>query len=151
MKIALDTNAYSALMRGHRDVAALIRRSESVLVPTIVAGELLYGFRLGSKFEENAARFEAFLEAPSVDLLPLSLTTADRFGRIAARLRNKGRPIPTNDIWIAAQAMETGVELLSSDVYFGEVDGLAWISFSVTEEDSMRERVRRYHAQEGSR
>lgn len=146
MRIALDTNAYSALMRGHLDVAALIRRSESVLVPTVVAGELLYGFRLGSRFEENAARFEAFLAVPSVELLPLALTTADRFGRIAARLHRNGTPIPTNDIWIAAQAMERGVELLSSDVHFGEVEGLAWVPFSATEEDSVRERVLRYHA-----
>ena len=68
MRLALDTNAYSALMRGHRDVAALVRRAQAVLVPSVVAGELLYGFRLGSRFEENAARLEAFLEAPLVGL-----------------------------------------------------------------------------------
>lgn len=146
MRIALDTNAYSALMRGHREVAALIRRSQAVLVPSVVAGELLYGFRLGSRFEENAARLEAFLATPAVELLPVTFTTADRFGRIAAALRQKGTPLPTNDIWIAAQAMEVGAELLSSDSHFGEVAGLAWLSFSPTEEDSVRERVRRYHA-----
>ena len=146
MRIALDTNAYSALMRGHRDVAALIRRSEGVLVPAVVAGELLYGFRVGSRFEENAARLEVFLEEPSVDLLPVTLTTADRFGRIAATLRQKGTPIPTNDIWIAAQVMEVGADLLSSDSHFGAVDGLAWLPFSPAEEDSVREHVRRYHA-----
>lgn len=146
MKIALDTNAYSALMRGHRDVAAVIRRSEAVLVPAIVAGELLYGFRLGSRFEENATRLEAFLAAPAVDLLPLTLTTADRFGRIAAALRQKGTPIPTNDIWIAAQVMEIGADLLSSDSHFGAVDGLPWLPFSATEEDSVRAQVWRYHA-----
>ncbi|MGB5343135.1 MAG: type II toxin-antitoxin system VapC family toxin [Thermoanaerobaculia bacterium] len=146
MRIALDTNAYSALMRGHRDVAALIRRSEVVLVPAVVVGELIYGFRLGSRFEENAARLEAFLSAPSVDLLPVTFSTADRFGRIAAALRQKGTPIPTNDIWIAAQAMEVGADLLSSDSHFGAVDGLAWLAFSSTEEDSVRERVWKYHA-----
>jgi len=146
VRIALDTNAYSALMKGHRDVAALIRRSEAVLVPGVVAGELLYGFRLGSRFEENAARLEAFLAAPSVDLLPVTLTTADRFGRIAAALRQKGTPIPTNDIWIAAQAMVAGADLLSSDAHFGLVEGLAWVSFSAEDENSVRERVRQYHA-----
>ena len=145
MKIALDTNAYSALMRGHRDVAAVIRRAESVLVPAIVTGELLYGFLLGSRFEENAARLEAFLATPSVTLLPVGLTTGDRFGRIAATLRRKGCPIPTNDIWIAAQAMEVGADLLSSDSHFGLVDGLAWLPFSAIEGDSVRERVWSYH------
>ena len=124
MRIALDTNAYSALLRGHTDVAAVIRRSRAVLVPGVVAGELLYGFRLGSRFEENAARLEAFLAAPGVDLLPVTRTSADRFGRIAAALRQKGTPIPTNDIWIAAQVMESGAELLTYDHHFEKIAGL---------------------------
>jgi len=145
VKIALDTNAYSALMRGHRDVAALVRRADAVWLPAIVVGELLYGFRFGSRFEENAARLEAFLTATPVELLPVTFATGDRFGRIAAALRKKGSPIPTNDIWIAAQAMEAGADLLSSDSHFGSVDGLAWLAFSPAEEDSVRERVWRYH------
>lgn len=145
MRLVLDTNAYSALMRGHQAIAALVRRSEAVLVPAVVAGELLYGFRLGDRFEENAARLQAFLAMSAVELLPVSLTTADRFGRIAAALRRKGSPIPTNDIWIAAQAMEVGADLLSSDSHFGVIDGLAWLPFSPTEEDSVREQVLRYH------
>ena len=87
----------------------------------------------------------AFLATPDVDLLPVSLTTADRFGRIAAKLREKGTPIPTNDIWIAAQAMDVGADLLSSDTHFRSVDGLAWIPFSSDEGDSVRERVWEYH------
>ena len=146
MRVALDTSAYSALMRGHRDVAALVRRAESVLVPAVVAGELLYGFRYGSRFEENAARLEAFLEMPSVKLLAVTFVTADRFGRIATALRENGTPIPTNDIWIAAQAMEAGADLVSSDAHFGLVEGLAWVSFSPEDENSVRERIRNYHA-----
>lgn len=149
MRIALDTKAYSALMRGHRDVAALVRRSEAVLVPAVVVGELLYGFRLGSRFEENTARLEALLAASSVDLLPVTLTTAHRFGPTAAALRQKGTPIPTNDIWIAAQVMEVGADLLSSDSHFGAVDGFAWLPFSPAEEDSVREQVWRYHTDPG--
>ena len=52
--------------------------------------------------------------------------TADRFGRIAAALREKGRPIPTNDVWIAAHAMESGAELITYDRHFGFIDGLVW-------------------------
>ena len=146
MRVALDTSAYSALMRGHRDVASLVRRAEAVLLPAVVAGELLYGFRHGSRFEENAARLEAFLETPSVNLLAVTFVTADRFGRIATALREKGTPIPTNDIWIAAQAMEAGADLVSSDAHFGLVEGLAWVSFSPKDENSVRERVRHYYA-----
>lgn len=64
--------------------------------------------------------------SPYVELVPVTLTTADRFGRIAASLRVKGTPIPTNDIWIAAHAFETGAELLSFDRHFDRVDGLVW-------------------------
>ena len=59
--------------------------------------------------------------------LRINLRTAERFGRLAAGLRKKGRPIPSNDLWIAAQAMETGADLLSFDKHFAEIDGLAWI------------------------
>lgn len=146
MRLLLDTNAYSALMRGHREVAAVVRRSDEVLLSSVVAGELLFGFRNGSRFEENAARLEAFLDNPFVTGLPVTFTTADRFGRLAASLRRRGEPIPTNDIWIAAHALEAGADLLSSDSHFGAVEGLAWIPFSPTEEDSVREQILSHHA-----
>lgn len=146
MKLLLDTNAYSALLRGHNEVAATVRGAQRVLLSTVVVGELFYGFRHGSRFEENSARLEAFLINAFVDLVPVSLTTADRFGRIAASLRKKGRPLPTNDLWIAAHALETGAELLSSDAHFGAVEGLAWRPFSPDDGETVRERVHRYHA-----
>ena len=98
------------------------------LFSTVVVGELLLGFRLGTRLKKNMAELDAFLENPYVSLVPVTLTTADRFARIAAALRVKGRPIPTNDIWIAAHAMEAGAELLSFDAHFGAVDGLVWVA-----------------------
>lgn len=145
MRLLLDTNAYAALMRGHAEVVAVVRRSNRILLSSIVAGELLYGFRYGRRYEENVAHLEAFLDNPAVMRVPVTLTTADRFGRIAVALRNKGRPIPTNDIWIAAQALETGADLFSSDRHFSEIEGLAWRGFAPEPADSVRERVRRYH------
>ncbi len=130
MRLSLDTNAYSALTRGHSEVAGRVRQAERILVSAIVAGELLYGFRHGTRFEENSKRLAAFLDNPDVSLVPVTITTADRFGRVSAALRRRGAPIPTNDIWIAAHAMETGADLLSSDAHFDNVDGLAWVRFS---------------------
>lgn len=127
MKVLLDTNAYTALFRGHQGVAARIRRAEQVLVSVIVAGELLFGFRNGSRYEANKMELEDFLASPYVELLPVTLVTSDRFGRIASSLRRKGRPLPTNDIWIAAHTMESGAELLSFDRHFEQVDGIAWV------------------------
>ena len=70
---------------------------------------------MGNQYERNLRELQAFLDNPYVAFVPVSLVTADRYSRVAASLRAKGRPIPTNDIWIAAQAMETGAELVSFD------------------------------------
>jgi tRNA(fMet)-specific endonuclease VapC len=106
---------------------ARVRRAEEVLVSTIVAGELLFGFHNGSRYQRNREELEDFLTSPYVALLPVTLVTADRFSRIAASLRRKGKPLPTNDVWIAAHAMESGADLISFDQHFDHVDGIAWI------------------------
>ena len=130
MRVLLDTNAYSALRRGNQVVAEHVRRSEEVLLSSVVAGELLFGFRNGSRYEENVRALQDFLAFPNVCLLPALWEAADIFGQISAALRRKGRPIPTNDIWIAAHAMEYAADLLSADPHFAHVDGLSWIDFS---------------------
>lgn len=131
MKVLLDTNAYSALRRGNGHVAEQVRSSQEVLLSIVVVGELLFGFRNGSLYEENARALKSFLEDPHVHLLPVTWDTADQFGRISAGLRKKGRPIPTNDIWIAAHAMESGADLISADPHFGHIEGLPWVSFPI--------------------
>ena len=130
MRVLLDSNAYSHLKRGHRRIVDIVRNSEAILLPPVVVGELLYGFRCGSRTERNSREFRDFLEAPRVSVAAMSLVTADRYARVAAALRGKGRPIPTNDIWVAAHAMETGADLVSYDRHFDHVDGLAWVHLS---------------------
>lgn len=146
MKTVLDTNAYSAAIRGHRAVLTHIRFSREIFVPSVVVGELLYGFRLGERFQENVARLQAFLERPGVSLAEAGYTTADRYGLVSASLRRKGRLIPVNDIWAAAHALELGADLLSSDSHFDLIDGLSWIPFSPDSEDSVRERILEHYA-----
>jgi predicted nucleic acid-binding protein len=127
MKVLLDSNAYSLLMRGHGEVAGLVRRAEEVLFSAIVVGELMYGFRRGTHFERNAADLRSFLDSPYSSFVEVGPVTADRYSRIAAALRSKGRPIPTNDVWIAAHAMETGADLVSADGHFEHVEGIVWV------------------------
>lgn len=98
----------------------------------VVVGELLFGFRNGSRYEENILSLRSFLANPNVRLLPVAWDTADLFGSISAGLRKKGRPIPTNDIWIAAHALEANAILLSSDPHFGAIDDLSWVEFLAT-------------------
>ena len=127
MKVLLDSNAYSLLMQGHGEVAELVRRAEEVLFSAVVVGELMYGFRHGTQFERNAADLRSFLDSPYSTFVDVGPVTADRYSRIAAALRAKGRPIPTNDVWIAAHAMETGADLISADSHFEHVDGIVWV------------------------
>jgi len=127
VKVLLDTNAYTAFRKGEHAVRRCIGRAEVVLFSAVVAGELLFGFRYGSRTEVNTRELEAFLADPRVTLVDVGLVTADRFGMVATALRRAGTPIPTNDIWIAAHAMEHGAYLVSYDQHFERVPGLAWI------------------------
>jgi tRNA(fMet)-specific endonuclease VapC len=127
MKLLLDTCAYSEFKRGGENVAYLVRRAERIHLSAIVAGELLYGFRQGKRLRENLRELDSFLDNPWVRFLPVTRDTADRFSRIMTNLRKKGKPIPTNDVWIAAQAMETGAELVTLDDHFEHIDGLVWV------------------------
>lgn len=124
MKRLLDTNAYVELLKGTPAVAALVREAEQLVFSTVVVGELLFGFRNGTRYDKNLAVLDDFLGQPWVDLQPVTRVTADRFGRVAAALRKVGTPIPTNDVWIAAHAFETGAELITFDRHFESVRGL---------------------------
>ena len=125
-RILLDSNAYSHLKRGHHRIVDIVRGCEEILLPLVVIGESLHGFRNGSRRERNTRELHAFLDTSHVSIVPMSLTTADRDSRIAVALREKGRPIPSNDIWIAAHTMETGADLVSCDRHFDHIDGLTW-------------------------
>ena len=127
MRVLLDSNAYSRLMRGDDQTAAVVRDATEILMSAVVVGELLYGFRNGSGFDRNASDLRSFLDNPYVSFVPVGSTTADRYSRIASALRAKGNPIPTNDAWIAAHATETGAVLVSADRHFEAVDGIAWL------------------------
>ena len=127
MRVLLDSNAYSRLMTGDDQTAAVVRGATEILMSAVVVGELLYGFRNGSRFDRNVADLLSFLDNPYVSFVPVGSTTAERYSRIAAALRAKGNPIPTNDVWIAAHAMETGADLVSADRHFEVVDGIAWL------------------------
>ena len=126
MRLLLDTDAYTLLMRGQREVAQIVRSARELLLSAVVVGELMYGFRRGSRLERNLADLRSFIDNPYTSVVEVGPVTADRYSRIAAALRAKGRPIPTNDIWIAAHAMETGADLVSADQHFSHIDGIVW-------------------------
>lgn len=116
--LMLDTSAYAAFKRGHEEATSALRKSPEILIPTIVLGELWAGFEVGSKREQNRQQLDAFLGSPRVVLAPVTGETAVRYAVIYAYLRANGRPIPTNDLWIAALAMEHGATLFTADAHF---------------------------------
>ena len=127
MRLSIDTNVYTALMRGDEVVVSQLKKASALSVSAIVVGELLFGFRHGTQLLNNRRQLESFLDEPYVHFLSVTLSTCDRYSMVAASLRAKGKPIPQNDIWIAAHALESGTDLLSFDGHFDHVDGLAFI------------------------
>jgi predicted nucleic acid-binding protein len=121
VSLLLDTSAYSAFRRGDQAVAEVIRRSETVAVPVVVLGELHSGYQAGNRCAENTAELDRFLSKPSVRVLNVTEETALRYAEIDVYLRKRGRPIPRNDVWIAAVALEHGLQLLTLDVHFREI------------------------------
>lgn len=123
-RLLIDTNAYAALLRGDGRVADELARSEAVLLSPIVVGELYDGFLNGPRQKENREILERFRAKPRTHCVPITDATAEWFAEIKRMLRAKGKPIPTNDMWIAASCLEHGAHLLSFDAHFGEIDGL---------------------------
>ena len=124
MRLCIDTNAYSALAKGNAKVISLIEEAEAILIPVAVFGELIFGFLNGTRFTENEAALSRFLQEDGVMLQPVTKDIAERYGYVKAILKKNGTPIPENDIWIAATALETGTRLVSYDTDFDNVGGL---------------------------
>ncbi len=122
--ILLDTNAYSRLLIGNEDVLEVVASAEVVFMSIFVLGELHAGFAGGSKKMENVELLSRFLKKPTVKIANATSEPAEVFGFIKNALKKAGSPLPINDVWIAAHAMETGSVLVTFDAHFQKVDGL---------------------------
>lgn len=122
--LLIDTNAYTALMVGDAATAEVLAYAEKLLINSVVLGELLGGFAAGSREAQNRAALARFLDTPRLQLVPISAATADSYALVYASLRKRGQPIPSNDLWIAASALEHGAALLTRDAHFAQVEGL---------------------------
>lgn len=125
MIILVDTSAFSVYGRGG-DVRLVpwFKVEHQLLMPTIVIGELRAGFASGSKRQENEKLLQKFLDAPNVNTLTISDTTTIIYAEIYHKLRQAGTPINTNDMWIAALALEHNTQLLTLDSDFRRVPDL---------------------------
>lgn len=122
--VLLDTNAFVRFLAGDEKVLDHLGRASRVHMSVFVLGELLAGFRAGGREKENRRVLERFLEKPGVSVLDAGRETSEYFALIKTALRAAGRPLPVNDVWIAAQAMETASLLITYDARFLAVPGL---------------------------
>ncbi|HVR96081.1 MAG TPA: type II toxin-antitoxin system VapC family toxin [Thermoanaerobaculia bacterium] len=123
----LDTNAVSALLIGDPALGEVLAADQRHHLPVIVIGEYRYGL-LGSRDRGHLQTLLETLIRESI-VLPVDETTAESYSRVRSELRQQGRPIPENDIWIAALARQHRQPIVSRDGHFDYVSGLrrmAW-------------------------
>jgi predicted nucleic acid-binding protein len=121
IRILIDTSAYIAFLRGHPGVKQVIQRADEINLNPMVLGELFAGFMKGKREARNREIMREFMESPRVRLRAIDEETSERYAAIFNYLREKGTPIPTNDLWIAATAMQFGLRVVTTDRHFQKV------------------------------
>jgi tRNA(fMet)-specific endonuclease VapC len=122
--LLLDTNIVVGLFIDDPAIAGHFLQSPDVALSVTVLGELYYGAQKSNRVDENLARIDQFLEG--VTVIDNDIATAYEYGAIRNELRLKGRPIPENDLWIAALARQHDLTVVSRDRHFAEVENLRW-------------------------
>jgi len=123
-RIAIDTNIYVGFKNKQAAIIELFQNCDYIGMDITVIAELYAGFMLGDREKKNREELATFLNSPRVEILPHDLATAEYYALIVKELKLKGKPIPTNDIWVAATAMQHGLALFSADRHFESIKGL---------------------------
>jgi tRNA(fMet)-specific endonuclease VapC len=124
-KYLLDTNIIIDLLANEGKVKNKIVEAEEIFVSSIAIGELFYGAEKSTRAAENVRRIEVF--SANITTLCCDTNTARRYGQIKNMLRKKGRPVPENDLWIAAIAGQHNLILVTRDEHFREIEGLTTV------------------------
>jgi predicted nucleic acid-binding protein len=125
VKLAVDTNRYSDFAKGIPDVVAALERAEALYLPFVVVAELRCGFVGGSRLRQNEVGLNRFLGRHNVHPLYADDQTTHCYAAIHEQLRRQGTPIPTNDLWIAALAVQHGLTLYARDAHFDHLPQIA--------------------------
>jgi tRNA(fMet)-specific endonuclease VapC len=120
-KVILDTSAYSALLRGNEDIQRALQEADDIYLNPVVLGELLAGFVHGSREKKNRDILKEFLASPRLQVVDINEETSERYAVIINYLWEQGTPIPTNDLWIAATAMQHGLKLVTTDAHYRSI------------------------------
>ena len=123
MKLVLDTNIYSDYAEGLTDVVeSIVQYGQDLFIPSIVLGELTYGFLKGNRQTYNERKLRQIINRLRIEIIPVDNDVARKYGFIFLALQKKGTRIPINDVWIAACCMTVGGVLLTRDRHFEQVD-----------------------------
>lgn len=117
-RVLLDTSGYPAFMVGDQVIKAMLQTVDAIYVNAVVLGELRVEFLHGRLRQKNEARLSQFMDSSRVSAVPIDEDTAERYAVILNTLWNAGKRIPTNDIWIAASAMQYGLAVVTTDAHF---------------------------------
>jgi tRNA(fMet)-specific endonuclease VapC len=130
MKLVLDTNVYSDYAEGVPEVVEhLAVHGEQIFLPSVVLGELHYGFMKGKRQAFNEQKLREFVEQLKVAIITVDANVAKRYAAVYLSLQKKGKKIPINDVWIAASCIEVGGILLTSDKHFEAVEQIQTVVF----------------------
>ena len=127
MKIAIDSNRYTDLCRNLPEAVEIIENANLVFVPLIVIAEQRAGFANGNQQEKNERILTKFLNKEEVSILYPDEQTTHFYANLYSYLRKKGKPIPTNDLWIAALVIQYNLTLYDRDSDFDNLPQLARI------------------------
>ena len=135
MKLVLDTNIYSDYAEGASvTVEFMATHADHLYLPSIVIGELQFGFMKGSRCRYNENKLEQFIDRLKVGIIDINANVARKYAVIYLFLQRKGAKIPINDVWIAACCMEVGGTLLTRDRHFNAVDQIETVVIEPSEE-----------------
>jgi tRNA(fMet)-specific endonuclease VapC len=118
MRMAIDTNRYRDFCAGRPEAVERVAHADEIHVPFVTLAELRAGFLCGTAGVQNEKNLIRFLGSPRVRVLLPNADTTHHYARLFAQLRSQGTPIPTNDIWIAALALQHDLILYSRDEHF---------------------------------
>jgi tRNA(fMet)-specific endonuclease VapC len=124
MRIALDTNRLTDLFQGDQALSEALGACDEVWVPLIVLAEMKAGFYGGTQRRRNEAILAQFLGKPTVGVLAPARETAEQYARLFVQLKRAGTPVPDNDLWIAALALEHNLTLMTRDRHFDSIPQL---------------------------
>ena len=124
VRVALDTNRLTDLFQGDAELAEFLATCDEVWIPLIVLAEIKAGFYGGTQHHRNEVLLRKFMAKPTVEVLLPGRETAEQYARLFVQLKRAGTPVPDNDLWIAALALENDLTLITRDRHFDNIPQL---------------------------